>query len=110
MGGYTPGQDPGEMFRDIKVFALEYKYYISRSAKTNSLEALQLAYGTAELRRHPSRDREVLVVTKDFPQIYFLTSGQPDGGARQILDEIDKLDSGRNIPVNSVSWTMPGDA
>ena len=55
--------------------------------------------GYAALHRH-----------RGLPQIYFLTSRQPDGGARQILDKIDELDSGRNIPVNSISWIMPADA
>merc|ERR1719491_2295060 len=53
---------------------------------------------------------EEFMVIRDAPQIYFLTSGQPDGGARQILDNIDEFDNGRNIPVNSLGFIMPADS
>jgi len=98
---------------------------LSRSTKRNSTEALQLAYATAHLssqqvdKRGPApayfgslehtRDRGSLEMIKDLPQIYFLTSGQPDGGARQILDNISQLDKGRDIPVNSIAFLAPGD-
>jgi len=120
-GRYTPGQDPAEFIRHIKIFSLEFKHHLNRGTNINSMEALQLAYATAELPfqkirarlrprvQHLPHDHEELVVAKDFPQIYFLTSGQPDGGARQILDQIDIFDKGRNIVVNSIAFAMSAD-
>jgi len=77
---------------------------------------LRLAYAAADLpsqqrgeRLHTPHDHGAPVVTKDTPQIYFLTSGQPDGGADQILKNIGDFDKGRNIPVNSISFIMPID-
>merc|ERR1712129_421129 len=74
------------------------------------MEALQLAYATAFLpaqqtERLAPPDHGGLVVTRDMPQIYFLTSGPPDGGAGQILDKIDLFDNGRNIPVHSIAFS-----
>merc|ERR1712106_330152 len=81
---YTPGQDPLEMLRSITVFTLKF-----RSPKRNSMKALQLAYAAqADLPsqqtddgQHTLHDHGGLGMPKDLPQIYFLTSGQPDGGA-----------------------------
>merc|ERR1712086_302678 len=114
MGKQTLEQDPVEMLRTIKAFALKFKH-LRRSAKINSMEALQLAYATADLpsqstdnRQHPLRDYG-LAATKDAPQIYFLSSGQPDGGARHIFENIGEFDKDRNIPVNSIAFIMPAD-
>lgn len=76
-----------------------------------------MAYAAAELPC-PRLDEELpplfaagqLVETKVCPQIYFLTSGQPDGGARQTLDNLDVLDCGRKIPVNSIAFIQPADS
>jgi len=110
-GGYTLGQDPVEMLRDIKMFALEFKQQLNRSSTKNTMEALELAYAMAELpsqqtddARHTLRNPNALL-----PQIYFLTSGQPDGEAGHILHKINEFDKGRNIPVNSISWITPAD-
>lgn len=115
-GGYTPGQDPAEMLRSIQIFALEYKQSFHRSTKREVMEALRLAYATKALPshqthggQHPKGDRQRHLVTKDFPQIYFLTSGQPGGEASRILSKISYFDSGRSIPVNSIFFGMPTD-
>merc|ERR1712106_690278 len=94
---YTPGQDPVALLRNMRVFALKFKHQLIRSTKRNSMEALQLAY--------TSIDNTFL----HSPQIYFLTSGVPDGGASQILENIHEFDKGRNIPVNSIAFITPAD-
>lgn len=70
-----------------------------------------MAYATADLpsqqtdiAQHALNDHRELGVSKDLPQIYFLISGQPDGGAIQILNNINEFDKGRNIPVNSIAF------
>merc|ERR1712194_838901 len=97
-GDYTPEQDPVDMLNRLKIFALKFNHRLHRSTSRNSMEGLQLAYATADLpsqqedaQLHTMPDHGDLMVTKGSPQIYFLTSGQPDGGARQILDTIDVL-------------------
>ena len=61
---------------------------------------MQLENATADLPPQQTDDGQ-------FAQIYFLTSGQPDGGAAQILDKVNDFDEGRNILVNSISFIMP---
>jgi len=114
---YTPGQDPTEMHRNIKAFALNFKYQLNPSTKTNSMEALQLAYATAALTSQQkgdwqdrSHELEGLFVSTNSPQIYFLASGQLDGGSHQILNNIKVVDNGRNMPVNSIAFMMPDDS
>merc|ERR1712194_934506 len=85
------------MLRNMRVFALKFKHQLNQSTKGNSAEALQLAYAS------------VGNISLDLPQMYFLTSGEPDGGASQILDIIDEFDKGRNIPVNSIAFIMAAD-
>merc|ERR1712129_112276 len=89
---YTPGQDVVEMLRNMQVFALKFKHRLNQSTRRNSIEALQLAYAS------------VNNISLGLPQIYFLTSGEPDPGASQILDNIDELDRGRNIAVNCIAF------
>merc|ERR1712129_668679 len=60
-----------------------------------------------QVRRYSLRDHGALVTTKALPQIYFLTSGPPDGGARRILDRISEFDNDRHIPVNSIAFITP---
>merc|ERR1712194_280665 len=64
---------------------------------------------TADL---PSQQREdsqdmaenaEIAEAKALPQIYFLTSGRPDGGASEILSKIDEFDKGRNFPVHTIT-------
>merc|ERR1712194_837203 len=64
---YTPGHDPLQMLRNIKVFALKFMQ-LKRSPKRNVRDALRLAYSTADWR-----------AAMGLPQIYFLASGPPDG-------------------------------
>jgi len=106
---YTPGRDPVAWLRKIRGFSLKFHHQFNGST-TNSMEALQLAYATAalpaqQIEKLTPRDYEALVVTEDKPQIYFLTSGPPDGGAGQILDKIDQFNNGRYIPVNSITFS-----
>merc|ERR1712194_818324 len=92
-------------------------------------EALQMAYATAgfpsQQPEEPSApgdpeddqhhisgnvhwlsvDHAALIATKHLPQIYFLTSGLPYGGAGQFIDKINHFDNGRNIPVNSIAFS-----
>ena len=60
---------------------------------------MQLEYATTDLLQQQAGDGQ-------FAQIYFLTSGKPDGGAAQILDKISDFEKGRNIPVNSNSFII----
>jgi len=113
-GDYTLGQDPLEMLQSVRVFALGFKHPLIRSSGRNSLGALRLAYATIDLPSqqtdnalHTVHDQEPLVVPERMPQIYFLTSGQPDGGASQVLDNIDVFDNNRNIHVNSIAFVSP---
>jgi len=118
---YTPGQDPVEMLREIKIFGLGIKHRVNRSTRNEAMEALQLAYATADLPLQLAADGQntprgkvlgsltYTLMKQDTPQIYFLASGRPDGGARQILNKIDEFDNGRNIPVNSIALIAPAD-
>merc|ERR1711957_804359 len=89
---YTPGRDPVAWLQKVHGFSL--KFHHQRNGRTrNSMEALQLAYATAALpAQHTDKltlhDHGAPVVSKDMPQMYFLISGPPDGGAGQILDKI----------------------
>lgn len=82
---------------------------------TNSMDALQLAYATAPADL-PSRRTDgdahnstgYTTESAATTEIYFLTGGQPDGGAGPILDKIDEFDQGRKIPVHSIAFSMPG--
>lgn len=61
---------------------------------TNSLAALSTAYGM------PTSPQA----------IYFLTDGEPDQAPGSIIASIDGMDRGRNIPVNSIAFLLPGNA
>jgi hypothetical protein len=115
------GQDPVQWLRKIQGFASNFKPQFNGSTR-NSMEALKMAYAMANL---PSQQTEgdhqrakqqraaepqdgQKVVTKDLTQIYFLTSGQPDGGPDQILKKIDEFDNRRSIPVNSIVFSNSG--
>jgi len=63
------------------------------SGGTNAMSALQLAYETT---------------LEPDSQIYFMTDGQPNGGADPILQKVDGWDNSRKIPVNSIAFIMPG--
>merc|ERR1712194_138982 len=109
------------MLREIKIFGLGIKHRVNRSTRNEAREALQLAYATADLPLQLAADGQntprgkvlgsltYTLMTQDIPQIYFLASGRPDGGARQILNKIDEFDNGRNIPVNSIAFIEPAD-
>lgn len=129
---YIPGQDPVKMLRSFKMFALQLKDHLNQD-KRNSMEALRLAYATADLPSgltHVAQHRaleemadafhgvsrdlslwipEPLAMAENLPQIYFVTSGQPDGRSTQIFNKIDVFDKGRSIPVNSIAFTQPAD-
>ena len=94
---YTPGHDAVEMLRNMSVFALKFQNQLNRSTRRNATGALKLAYDSLNN------------IFLDLPQIYFLTSGEPDGRASQILNSIDEFDRGRHIPVNSIAFITPAD-
>jgi hypothetical protein len=71
--------------------AMQYVKHFG-SGTTNSYGALDEAY---KMKTSPE-------------QIYFLTDGQPNGGTKHILEQIPAWDEGRNIPVNSIAFIMPG--
>jgi len=120
-GIYEPGVDPAEMLRTMRAFALKFKHRLHQSTQRNSMEALELAYGTAHFPPQQtvvnllSPQNDVRLVNaplhrnRGLPQIYFLTSGQPDGGASYVLGNIHVCDNGRKIPVNAIAFVLPTD-
>jgi len=119
---YSPGEDPIEWLRKWYDWSLDFR----NGSTINVTGALQLAYADAmadedgqyirqRLHRMSNHNRTEdgqyiakeleTAEAKAFPQIYFLTSRQPEGGADETLNKIDEFDKGRNIPVHSITFS-----